>query len=114
MSVLASALAFVNASLINVALPAMRGDLDASASELQWIVNAFNLPVAALLLLGGALGDHYGRRRLLVIGTAFFLAGGLLSALLPTLAPIIAGRALQGIGAALLLPNSLSLLNGAG
>ena len=113
MSVLASSLAFVNASLINVALPAMRADLDASASELQWIVNAFNLPVAALLLLGGALGDHYGRRRILVVGVALFLGGGLLSALMPQLTPIIAGRAIQGVGAALLLPNSLSLLNGA-
>ncbi|MCJ8191861.1 MFS transporter [Sphingomicrobium aestuariivivum] len=113
MAVLASSLAFVNASLINVALPAMRADLDASPAQLQWMVNAFNLPVAALLLLGGTLGDHHGRRRLLVIGVALFFAGGFLSALLPQFATITAGRAIQGVGAALLLPNSLSLLNGA-
>ncbi|WP_265562108.1 MFS transporter [Sphingomicrobium arenosum] len=113
MAVLASSLAFVNGSLINVALPAIRADLGASPAQLQWMVNAFNLPVAALLLLGGTLGDHHGRRRLLVIGVALFFAGGLLSALFPLFATITAGRAVQGIGAALLLPNSLSLLNGA-
>jgi EmrB/QacA subfamily drug resistance transporter len=77
------------------------------------VVNAYLLPLSALLLLGGALGDHYGRRRLLVIGTSIFAATSLLCALAPSLPILLAARAAQGLGAALLLPNSLALLNAA-
>ena len=77
------------------------------------MVNGYTLPLAALILLGGALGDHHGRRLWLVIGTALFGLASLLCALSGSLEPLLAGRALQGIGAALLLPNSLALLNGA-
>jgi EmrB/QacA subfamily drug resistance transporter len=79
----------------------------------QWVVNAFTLPLAALLLLGGALGDHFGRRALLVIGTTLFALASLACALAPSLTLLLVGRAGQGIGAALLLPNSLALLNAA-
>lgn len=113
MSVCASSLSFIDGSVLNVALPAMRESLDASAAEIQWVVNAFTLPLAALILLGGALGDHQGRRRWLVIGTSLFGLASLLCALSATLEMLLAGRALQGLGAALLLPNSLALLNGA-
>ncbi|WP_421989459.1 MFS transporter [Qipengyuania sp.] len=113
MSILASSLPFIDGSIVNVALPAIRADLAASAAETQWAVNAFTLPLAALLMLGGALGDRYGRRKLLVIGVVLFGLASLLCALVPTLPALIVGRAGQGIGGALLLPNSLALLNGA-
>lgn len=113
MSVCASSLSFIDGSVLNVALPAIRHSLDATAADAQWVVNAFTLPLAALILTGGALGDHQGRRLWLIIGTALFGLASLLCALSRTLEPLLAGRALQGLGAALLLPNSLALLNGA-
>ncbi|MCW3798735.1 MFS transporter [Sphingomonas sp. BN140010] len=109
--ILASSLSFVEGSVLNVALPAIRDSFGAGATDVQWVVNAYLLPLSALLLLGGALGDHYGRRRLLLIGTGLFAAASLLCALAPGFALLVAGRVLQGIGAALLLPNSLALLN---
>ena len=99
--------------MLNVALPAIRSSYAADAVEVQWVVNAFTLPLAALLLLGGALGDHFGRRALLVIGTTLFAIASLACALAPSLTILLAGRAGQGIGGALLLPNSLALLNAA-
>lgn len=113
MSVAASSLSFIDGSILNVALPAIRAGTGASAAEVQWVVNIYTLPLAALILLGGALGDHQGRRRWLVIGTALFGAGSLACAVSGSLEPLLFGRALQGIGAGLLLPNSLALLNGA-
>jgi len=113
MSVAASSLSFIDGSILNVALPAIRAGTGAGAAEVQWVVNIYTLPLAALILLGGALGDHQGRRRWLVIGTALFGAGSLACAVSGSLEPLLAGRALQGIGAGLLLPNSLALLNGA-
>ena len=101
MSVAASSLSFIEGSVLNVALPAIRTSLGASAAEVQWVVNAYTLPLAALILLGGALGDHQGRRRWLVIGTAIFAASSLLCAVAPTLTILLAGRALQGFGAAI-------------
>ncbi|GAA4742646.1 MFS transporter [Sphingomonas daechungensis] len=111
--VLASSLSFVEGSVLSVALPAIRASYGAGAAEVQWVVNAYLLPLSALLLLGGALGDHYGRRRLLVIGTSIFAVTSLLCALAATLPILLAARAAQGVGAALLLPNSLALLNAA-
>lgn len=112
MSVAASSLAFIDGSILNVALPAIRAGTGANAAEVQWVVNIYTLPLAALILLGGSLGDHQGRRRWLVSGTILFSLGSLLCALSGSLKPLLAGRALQGIGAGLLLPNSLALLNG--
>jgi EmrB/QacA subfamily drug resistance transporter len=113
MSVAASSLSFIDGSILNVALPAIRAGTGAGAADVQWVVNIYTLPLAALILLGGSLGDHQGRRRWLVIGTTLFGLGSLLCALSASLEPLLAGRTLQGIGAALLLPNSLALLNGA-
>jgi len=112
MSVSASSLSFIDGSILNVALPAIRTSTGAGAAEVQWVVNAYTLPLAALILLGGALGDHYGRRLWLVIGTGLFGIASLVCALSGSLEMLLAGRALQGFGAALLLPNSLALLNG--
>ena len=111
--ILASSLAFIDGSVLNVALPAIGRSFDAATAEVQWVVNAFLLPLSALLLIGGAAGDHYGRRRLLIGGIALFAAASLLCAAAPGLAPFLAGRALQGLGAALLLPNSLAILSAA-
>ena len=79
--ILASSLSFVEGSVLNVALPAIRGSYGAGAQDVQWVVNAYLLPLSALLLLGGALGDQFGRRRLLVIGSALDAGYALLSAL---------------------------------
>ena len=111
--VLASSLSFVDGSVLNVALPAIRASYQASAAEVQWVINAYLLPLSSLLLLGGALGDQYGRRRLLIIGTTLFAVASLLCALAPSLPLLLVARGAQGIGAALLLPNSLALLNAA-
>ena len=111
--VLASSLSFVEGSVLSVALPAIRASYGAGGQQVQWVVNAYLLPLSALLLLGGALGDHFGRRRLLVIGTSIFAATSLICALAPSLPILLAARAAQGVGAALLLPNSLALLNAA-
>ena len=111
--ILASSLSFVEGSVLSVALPAIRASYGAGAQEVQWVVNAYLLPLSALLLLGGALGDHFGRRRLLVTGTSVFALTSLICALAPSLPILLAARAAQGIGAALLLPNSLALLNAA-
>ena len=111
--ILASSLSFVDGSVMSVALPAIRASYSAGAANVQWVVNVYLLPLSALLLLGGALGDHYGRRRLLVIGTSLFGLSSLTCALAPSLPFLLAARGAQGIGAALLLPNSLALLNAA-
>ncbi|HEY1836098.1 MAG TPA: DHA2 family efflux MFS transporter permease subunit [Rhizomicrobium sp.] len=109
-TILASSLAFVDGSVINVGLPAMAATFKADAADLQWVVNGYLLPLSALLLLGGAAGDRFGRARLLIIGTAMFGLASLLCALAPSLFWLLAGRILQGIGSALLMPNSLAIL----
>ena len=111
--VLASSLSFVEGSVLSVALPAIRASYGAGAQEVQWVVNAYLLPLSALLLLGGALGDHFGPKRLLLIGTSIFAITSLVCALAPSLPVLLGARAAQGVGAALLLPNSLALLNAA-
>jgi EmrB/QacA subfamily drug resistance transporter len=98
---------------MSVALPAIRSSYGAGAEQAQWVVNAYLLPLSALLLLGGALGDHFGRRVLLIVGTSLFAVASLTCALAPSLPLLLAARAAQGVGAALLLPNSLALLNAA-
>lgn len=94
-------------------MPAIRAGYGAGAEQVQWVVNAYLLPLSALLLLGGALGDHFGRKRLLILGTSLFAIASLVCALAPTLPLLLAARGAQGVGAALLLPNSLALLNAA-
>src|SRR5215468_8282113 len=112
-TILGSGLAFVDGSVMNVALPALDRDFHPGPDGLAWVINAYLLALTALILLGGAAGDHYGRRRLFVAGIGLFLAASLVCAAAPTLTIILAGRVAQGIGAAMLMPNSLALL-GAG
>jgi EmrB/QacA subfamily drug resistance transporter len=111
--ILASSLAFVDGSVLNVALPAIGRGFHASTDQVQWVVNAFLLPLSALLLIGGAAGDLYGRRRLLIGGIFLFAGASLLCAAAHGLALLLAGRALQGLGAAMLLPCSLAILGDA-
>jgi EmrB/QacA subfamily drug resistance transporter len=109
-TVLASGLAFVDGSVVNVALPAIAQSFSAHASALQWVVNSYLLPLSALLLLGGAAGDYFGLRRLLIWGTALFALASLGCALAPGLGTLLACRLLQGVGAAMLMPSSLAIL----
>ncbi|HEX3432255.1 MAG TPA: MFS transporter [Rhizomicrobium sp.] len=111
--ILASSLAFVDGSVVNVGLPAIGHSLRADAADLQWVINAYLLPLSALLLTGGALGDRLGRRSILIFGIVLFGAASALCAAAPNLGWLLAARALQGTGAALLLPNSLAILGAA-
>lgn len=109
-TVLGSALAFIDGSVVNVALAALQRDLGAGVADLQWIVNGYLLTLGALLLLGGALGDRVGRRRVFRAGVAVFALSSAVCALAPTPLLLILARAVQGVGAALLIPNSLAIL----
>ena len=109
-TVLGSGIAFLDATVVNIALPAIGEDLDAGLAGLQWTVNAYALTLAGLLLIGGSLGDHFGRRRVFVIGVAWFAVASLLCAVAPTVELLVAARAVQGVGAALLTPGSLAIL----
>jgi EmrB/QacA subfamily drug resistance transporter len=109
-SVLASSLAFIDGSVVNVALPVIGRALSADADALQWTVNAYLLPLSALLLLGGAAGDRFGRRRLLLWGTTLFAVSSLACALSSHMVLLLAARFLQGVGGAMLMPNSLAIL----
>jgi EmrB/QacA subfamily drug resistance transporter len=109
-TILASGLAFVDGSVVNVGLPAIGASLHADAVGLQWVVNAYLLPLSALLLLGGAVGDRFGTRRLLMIGVASFGAASVLCAIAPSLGWLLAARFIQGISAAVLMPSSLAIL----
>ncbi len=111
-TILGSSLAFIDGSVVNVALPALSQDLKVDAGDLSWTINAYLLPLGALILLGGALGDHFGRRRLFQLGLAAFTLASVLCAAAPSLAWLLAARSLQGLGAALLMPNSLAILGG--
>ena len=109
-TILGSSMAFIDGTVVNVALPALQGSLHATASEMQWVVEAYALLLAALLLAGGALGDRFGRRRLFVIGVMLFALGSVWCGFAGTIHLLIAARALQGVGAALLVPGSLALI----
>ncbi|HUE65972.1 MAG TPA: MFS transporter [Rhizomicrobium sp.] len=109
-TILASSLAFIDGSVVNVGLAAIGADLKAGAGGLQWVIDAYLLPLGALLLLGGAAGDRFGRMQLLVSGTAIFAAASIACAVAPSMAWLLAGRTVQGVGAALLMPNSLAIL----
>ena len=106
-TVLGSGMAFLDATVVNVALPTIGEDLDAGLAGLQWIVNAYALTLAGLLLLGGSLGDRFGRRPVVRWGVVWFAVASVLCALAPTsIETLIAARALQGVGAALLTPGA--------
>ncbi|MET8826439.1 MFS transporter [Streptomyces sp. NPDC004610] len=109
-TVLGSSMALLDSTVVNVALPRIGEDLDTDLAALQWTVNAYMLTLAGLILLGGSLGDRYGRRKVFVIGVVWFAVASLLCGLAPNAEVLIAARALQGIGGALLTPGSLALI----
>ena len=112
-TVLGSAVAFLDMTVVNVALPAVRRDLGAGVAELTWTVNAYTLTLAAFVLVGGSLGDRFGRRRIFMVGAAWFGAASLACALATDIAALNAFRAVQGMGAALLTPGALAILQSA-
>ncbi|MFK0119558.1 MFS transporter [Streptomyces sp. NPDC090994] len=109
-TVLGSGVVLLGSTVTNVALPHIGADFGAGLAVLQWTVNAYMLTLAGLILLGGSLGDRFGRRRVFVVGTAWFAAASLLCGLAPDAGTLIAARALQGVGGALLTPGSLAII----
>ncbi|MFG1944313.1 MFS transporter [Nonomuraea sp. NPDC048826] len=109
-TVLGSGLAMLDSTVVNVALPFLGTELEAGMSGLQWTVNAYTLTLAGLILLGGSLGDRFGRRRVFLIGTVWFALASALCGAAPSIEFLIAARALQGVGGALLTPGSLAII----
>jgi EmrB/QacA subfamily drug resistance transporter len=109
-TVLASSLAFIDGSVVNVGLPSIARSFPSHTISLSWIVSGYLLPLSALLLMGGAAGDRYGHRRMLLIGVGLFLAASLMCSAAPDLGWLLAARVVQGVGAALLMPTSLAIL----
>ncbi|HEY3606454.1 MAG TPA: DHA2 family efflux MFS transporter permease subunit [Pseudonocardiaceae bacterium] len=109
-TVLGSGMAFIDTTVVNVALQRIGTGLHASAASLQWTVNGYTLSLAALILLGGSLGDRFGRKRIFMIGVIWFACASLLCGLAPNVETLISARVLQGIGGALLTPGSLAIL----
>ena len=110
-TILGSSMAFIDGTVVNVALPSLQANLGATIVDVQWVVEAYTLFLASLMLTGGALGDRYGRKRIFVVGVAVFTAGSAACGLAPGIAALIASRALQGIGAALMVPGSLAIIS---
>jgi EmrB/QacA subfamily drug resistance transporter len=112
-AIIGSSMAFIDGTVVNVALPAIQRDLRATAAEVQWVVESYALFLAALLLVGGALGDRFGRRKVFMLGIAIFAVASIACAVAANVQQLIAARGLQGIGAALLVPGSLALISAA-
>src|SRR5438552_6724134 len=110
-TILGSSMAFIDGSVVNVALPVIQRDLNATTSDVQWIMEAYSLFLAALILVGGSLGDHFGRRRIFAIGIAIFTLSSIWCGLSPNVLQLILARAVQGIGGALLVPGSLAIIS---
>lgn len=112
-TVLGSSLAFLDSTVVNIAVPAIGRELGAGATGLTWTVNGYTLTLAAFVLIGGSLGDRLGRRRVFMVGVAWFGLASLVCALAPNIGLLVAFRALQGVGAALLTPGALAILHAA-
>ncbi|MBV9282936.1 MAG: MFS transporter, partial [Chloroflexi bacterium] len=104
-------MASIDGTAVNVALPTMQRSLHATAADLQWVIEAYSLFLAALILVGGSLGDRLGRRRVYAVGIAIFTLASAACALAPAVGVLIAARSLQGIGAACLVPGSLAIIS---
>jgi EmrB/QacA subfamily drug resistance transporter len=110
-TILASSMVFIDGTVINVALPALQTSLNATVVDVQWVIEAYALLLASLLLVGGSLGDHYGRRRIFMIGVSLFAIASTWCALAADVGQLIIARGAQGIGAALLVPGSLAIIS---
>jgi EmrB/QacA subfamily drug resistance transporter len=109
--ILASGMAFLDGSIVSLALPAIDRDLDAGLVGLQWTVNAYTLTLAALILVAGSMGDRLGRRRIFLVGVVWFAVASILCAAAPSIEVLVTARGLQGIGGALLTPGSLAIIS---
>ena len=109
-TILGSSMAFIDYSVANVALPVLQKELSATLAQAQWVVEIYILFVASLILVGGSLGDRFGRKRVYVIGIVTFACASIFCGLAATANQLIVARAFQGVGGALLIPGSLSLL----
>nr|NIS08155.1 MFS transporter [Candidatus Dadabacteria bacterium]NIV41966.1 MFS transporter [Candidatus Dadabacteria bacterium]NIX15113.1 MFS transporter [Candidatus Dadabacteria bacterium] len=109
-TILGSSMAFIDSTAMNVVLPVFQLELNAKISQVQWVIESYALLLASLLLLGGALGDHYGRKKIFTIGVVIFSLSSLWCGLSPDIHQLIAARAFQGIGSAVLVPGSLSII----
>src|SRR5437016_11413279 len=110
-TILGSSMAFIDGTVVNVALPALQNALHATVTDVQWVIEAYSLLLSALLLVGGSLGDRYGRRRVFIIGVVIFAAASAWCGLASGIRPLIIARAVQGFGAALLVPGSLAIIS---
>src|SRR5476649_2731218 len=110
-AILGSSMSFIDASAVNVALPIIQRELGATSAQMQWVIEAYALFLSALILVGGSLGDLFGRRKLFVIGIAIFTVASLACAAAPSIIWLIVARSVQGIGAALAVPESLALIS---
>jgi len=110
-TILASSMAFIDGTVVNVALPSLQTNLNATAVDVQWVIEAYSLLLSAFLLVGGSLGDHYGRRRIFLIGVVMFAIASAACGFAGSIQQLIAARAFQGFGAALLIPGSLAIIS---
>ncbi|TQC45688.1 MFS transporter, partial [Rhodococcus sp. WS4] len=110
-TVLGSSLALLDGTVVNIALPHIGEDLGSDVAGLQWVLSGYTLALASLILLGGALGDRWGRRRVFVWGTVWFAVSSLLCGIAPDITMLVIARILQGVGAAMLTPGSLALIS---
>ena len=110
-TILGSSMAFIDGTVVNVALPALQKDLGATVADVQWVVEAYSLFLAALLLVGGAAGDLYGRRLVFAAGVAVFALASVLCGLAENINQLIVARGVQGVGAAMLVPGSLAIIS---
>src|SRR4030088_3540120 len=110
-TILASAMTFIDGTVVNVALPALQADLHATITDVQWVVEAYTLFLSALILVGGAMGDQFGRKRVFLFGVVSFTAASVFCGLAPSPRVLIIARALQGIGAGFLVPGSLAIIS---
>ena len=110
-TILGSSMAFIDGTVVNVALPVLQTSLNATATDVQWVVEAYSLFLASLILVGGSLGDHFGRRRIFAIGILLFTVASILCGLAPNVNVLIFMRAIQGIGGALMIPGSLAIIS---
>ncbi|MEP6718999.1 MAG: MFS transporter [bacterium] len=110
-TILASSMAFIDGTVVNVAIPSLQQSLQATAIGVQWVVEAYSLFLSALLLVGGSLGDHYGRKRIFLIGVSIFALASAWCGIAPDINQLIIARAVQGVGGALLVPGSLAIIS---
>src|SRR5471030_2169507 len=110
-TILASSMTFIDGTVVNVALPALQASLQASITDVQWVIEAYALFLGALILVGGSLGDQFGRKRVFLLGVVWFTLASIACGFATSPGALIVGRALQGVGAAFLVPGSLAIIS---